>query len=82
MKIWESIVDSTINFLKSTGVYKMFAGMPTEDIIRYLAMYVIIGVLFYLEIVKIRAPAPCIHCVRYASCKPSGCKYIPYGILR
>ena len=52
MKIWESIVDSTINFLKSTGVYKMFAGMPTEDIIRYLAMYVIIGVLFYLAIVK------------------------------
>lgn len=47
-----NLVDSIINFLKSTGVYKMFAGMPADDIVRYLAMYVIIGALFYLAIVK------------------------------
>lgn len=48
----ESIGKSIENFLKSTGIYKMFAQMPTDDIIRYFAMYVIIGALFYLALVK------------------------------
>ena len=46
-------------FLESTGIYKLIVGadgvFTSEDwvtIIKYLAMYVIIGLLFYLAIVK------------------------------
>ncbi len=45
------MLESIKNFLASTGVSE-FANLPTIDIVRYLAMYVIIGVLFYLAIVK------------------------------
>ncbi len=50
--MFDNIINSTTEFLKSTGVYKMFANMPAEDIVRYLVMYVIIGALFYLAVVK------------------------------
>ena len=53
------MLDTIINFLKTTGVFKMIAGadgvVTTDDIVpilQYLAMYVIVGVLFYLAIVK------------------------------
>lgn len=46
-------------FLESTGVYKLVMGPDNkftsddwETIVKYLAMYVIIGLLFYLAIVK------------------------------
>ena len=45
------MLESIENFLQSTGVSKLFE-MPTDDIVRYLAMYVIIGLLFYLALVK------------------------------
>ncbi len=44
--------ESILNFLKSTGIYKLFASGNTTEICQYLVMYVIIGVLFYLAIVK------------------------------
>ncbi len=37
------------NFLKSTGIYKLF---ENDDWWQYLVMYVIIGALFYLAVVK------------------------------
>jgi len=46
------MLNSIISFLESTGVYKLFAEHEPADIAKYLAMYVIIGVLFYLAIVK------------------------------
>ena len=46
------MLKSIISFLESTGVYKLFALNAPIDIVKYLAMYVIIGVLFYLAIVK------------------------------
>ena len=51
--------DSVKTFLQSTGVFKLFAGedgvvtsADAEVVIKYFAMYVIIGLLFYLAIVK------------------------------
>ena len=45
------MLDSILNFLDSTGIAKMIAGDPMEAL-QTLIMYVIIGVLFYLAIVK------------------------------
>ena len=42
--MWESI----LNFLQSTGVYRLFAGVWWK----YLIMYAIVGVLVYLAIRK------------------------------
>ena len=44
--------ESILNFLKTTGIYKLFGSGDTTKIIQYLAMYVIIGALLYLAIVK------------------------------
>ena len=44
--------ESILNFLKTTGVYKLFGSGDATKIIQYLAMYVIIGALLYLAIVK------------------------------
>ena len=46
--------EAIINFLKSTGVYKLFTmdGGDPVTIGKYIVMYVIIGALFYLAIVK------------------------------
>ncbi len=52
MEFLQSIGDSMWNFIQKTGIYQMFAQMPALDIVKYIAMYVIIGVLFYLAIVK------------------------------
>ena len=41
--------DGVLNFLKSTGIAKLF---ELEDWYLYLVMYAIIGVLFYLAVVK------------------------------
>ena len=53
------MLDTIENFLRTTGVFKLVAGadevVTKEDIIsilQYLAMYAIIGTLFYLAIVK------------------------------
>ena len=46
------MLESILNFLKTTGVYKLFGSGDTTKIIQYLAMYVIIGLLLYLAIVK------------------------------
>ena len=46
------MADAIMNFIKSTGVYELFAGGDTTKILQYLGMYVIIGILFYLAIVK------------------------------
>ena len=40
------------NFLSGTGIAQLFGSGDTVKIIQYLAMYVIIGALFYLAIVK------------------------------
>ena len=46
--------DAIINFLKSTGIYKLFTinGGDPLTIGKYILMYAIIGALFYLAIVK------------------------------
>lgn len=41
--------DGVVNFLRSTGIAKLF---ELDDWYLYLAMYAIIGVLFYLAVVK------------------------------
>ena len=46
------MLDAIINFLKTTGIYKLFGSGDTVKIVQYLAMYVIIGLLLYLAIVK------------------------------
>ena len=53
------MLDTITTFLKTTGVFKMIAGedgvVTSADIVpllQYLAMYAIVGVLFYLAIVK------------------------------
>ncbi len=46
------MADAIMNFLKSTGVYELFAGGDTVKILQYIVMYIIIGILFYLAIVK------------------------------
>ena len=43
------MLDAVKNFLKSTGISKLF---DTDNWWQYLVMYVIIGLLFYLAIVK------------------------------
>ncbi|MBE6609980.1 MAG: sodium ion-translocating decarboxylase subunit beta [Ruminococcaceae bacterium] len=45
-------MDSIINFLKTTGIAQLFEGGDTVRIVQYIAMYVIIGILFYLALVK------------------------------
>ena len=45
-------MDSIINFLKTTGIAQLLEGGDTVKIVQYIAMYVIIGILFYLAIVK------------------------------
>ena len=49
------MIESVINFLKTTGVYQLFTTNGSIDIeraLKYLIMYLIIGALFYLAIVK------------------------------
>ncbi len=49
------MLESVINFLKTTGIYQLFTSGGDVDIERigkYLLMYLIVGVLFYLAIVK------------------------------
>ena len=46
------MLNSIISFLQSTGVFKLFNENPPIDVAKYLLMYVIIGLLFYLAIVK------------------------------
>ena len=46
------MLESIKSFLESTGVYKLFAENSSGDVAKYLLMYVIIGALFYLAIVK------------------------------
>ena len=43
------LIDAINNFLKTTGISALFAN---EGWWKYLIMYVIVGVLFYLAIVK------------------------------
>ena len=49
-------MDAVINFLKTTGIYQLFWDTDTDkfnvSFWQYLVMYVIVGVLFYLAIVK------------------------------
>ena len=48
-------MDSIINFLKTTGAYKLFTNNGEVDWTKagqYLIMYAIVGILFYLAIVK------------------------------
>lgn len=45
------MVDSILNFLGTTGIAKLMAEQPIE-VLKTLIMYVIIGALFYLAIVK------------------------------
>lgn len=48
-------MDSILNFLKTTGIYQLFVsegGLDWKRAGQYLLMYLIIGVLFYLAIVK------------------------------
>ena len=47
--------EAIINFLKTTGIYQLFVtseGAFNVDSLKYLAMYVIVGVLMYLAIIK------------------------------
>lgn len=44
--------EAIVNFLKSTGIYQLFTMGDALTIGKYLLMYVIIGALFYLAIVK------------------------------
>ena len=44
--------ETIYNFLTDTGIYKLFGTNDTVNVLKYLGMYVIIGVLFYLAIVK------------------------------
>ncbi len=46
------MLDTINNFLATTGIAKMFSAESTTAWWQYLIMYVIIGVLFYLAIVK------------------------------
>ena len=49
------MTDAILNFLKATGLYQLLfdeSGAFDTGIFKYLAMYVIIGALFYLAIVK------------------------------
>ena len=46
------MLESIQKFLESTGVYKLFVGMDSATVFKYIAMYFIIGVLFYLALVK------------------------------
>ena len=43
--------EAIFNFLQTTGIAQLFGGTPVS-VIQHIAMYVIIGVLFYLAIVK------------------------------
>ncbi|MBO7148901.1 MAG: sodium ion-translocating decarboxylase subunit beta [Clostridia bacterium] len=45
------MLDSILNFLQTTGIAKLLANEPVE-IVKTLVMYVIIGALFYLAIVR------------------------------
>ncbi len=45
------MLDAILNFLNSTGIARLFGGDPM-DALKTLIMYVIVGVLFYLAIVK------------------------------
>ncbi len=45
------MLDAILNFLSTTGIARLFGGDPM-DALKTLIMYVIVGVLFYLAIVK------------------------------
>lgn len=45
------MLDAILNFLSTTGIARLFGGDPM-DAFKTLIMYVIVGVLFYLAIVK------------------------------
>ena len=44
--------EKILAFLETTGIYKLFGSGDAVKILQYLAMYVIIGMLLYLAIVK------------------------------
>ena len=46
------MLEAIKNFLSTTGIAQLFGGNDPIMILKYLAMYVIVGVLFYLAIVK------------------------------
>ena len=46
------MLQSIENFLQTTGIAKMFSADATTPWWKYLIMYAIVGVLFYLAIVK------------------------------
>jgi len=46
------MLETIQNFLNTTGIAKMFSAESSTEWWQYLVMYVIIGVLFYLAIVK------------------------------
>ena len=46
------MLNAITNFLSSTGIAKMFSAESDTAWWQYLAMYVIIGALFYLAIAK------------------------------
>ena len=46
------MVDAIVTFLKSTGIFKLFESQDPVKVLQYIGMYVIIGALFYLAIVK------------------------------
>ncbi len=47
-----NLTDTILNFLESTGIGQMVSSMNWIDVLKYVAMYAIIIVLFYLAIVK------------------------------
>ncbi len=46
------MLDAIKTFLGTTGIAKLFGENDTVTVLKYLAMYVIVGVLFYLAIAK------------------------------
>ena len=46
------MLDAIKSFLGTTGIAQLFGSGDWVKILQYLAMYVIIGALFYLAIVK------------------------------
>ena len=47
----DELLNAIVEFLKTTGIYQMFSSSDTA-LWQYLIMYVIIGALFYLAVVK------------------------------
>ncbi len=47
-----NLTETILNFLESTGIGQFVQGMGGLDVLKYVAMYAIVIVLFYLAIVK------------------------------